>query len=175
MTTTTTQGPHFFTDAALIYAADSRCPCGAGLAYPRHVGPRGYWDCADILTGRAVPGEKEHTAKLPFTFYEVKSEQQPSASGRTTRPHPLTEREQAERAHADVTAKCAALDRTIFTLEIDTRQAKADYNRESAKRAALAVTLYGVEVGHMPYPDAELPLPRTEPYNAEGIAQGGAA
>jgi hypothetical protein len=78
------------TDAELIYAAHARCPCGAGLAYPKGIGPMGFWDCSDILTGRAAlkgePGSVKHEARLPFIFYEIKSEQQPSADGATTRP-----------------------------------------------------------------------------------------
>lgn len=78
-----------FTDDDLIYAGHSRCPCGAGLAYHEHLT---YWDCSDILTGRAAPagspGAKQHTDKLPFTFYEIKSERQPSVNGATTRPAP---------------------------------------------------------------------------------------
>lgn len=68
----------------LIYAATNRCPCGAGLAYiPGHEDRA--WDCSKILLGTADE-EVTHTAKLPFIFYEIKSEQQPSADGRTTRP-----------------------------------------------------------------------------------------
>lgn len=90
----------------LIYAAFSRCPCGAGMAYPKNgdypahanrgdAGPfnwpfGGWWDCSAILLGEAVekgqPGSVEHTAVLPFAFYEIKSENQPSAKGATTRP-----------------------------------------------------------------------------------------
>lgn len=87
----------YFKDAELIYAATARCPCGAGLAYARtdenpdlpYRGPSA-WDCSDILTKRAAlsgtPEAKQHTDLLPFTFYEIKSEGQPSASGATTRP-----------------------------------------------------------------------------------------
>ncbi len=67
----------------LIYSAYSRCPCGAGLAYAP--GGEHYWDCSAILLGVANR-EVMHTGKLPFTFYEVKSELQPSAYGATTRP-----------------------------------------------------------------------------------------
>lgn len=78
------------TDDELVYAATARCKCGAGLAYPYGIGGCGYWDCSEILKGRAVhsgkPGAVQHTARLPFTFYEVKSERQPSARGATTRP-----------------------------------------------------------------------------------------
>lgn len=76
---------------ALVYAATSRCPCGAGLAYPTDADPfTGAWDCSAILTGAAIPtGQPDavkHTALLPFIFYAIKSERQPSANGRTTRP-----------------------------------------------------------------------------------------
>lgn len=77
----------------LIYAAHSRCPCGAGLAYDPlfededsvFKGPlSGHWDCSAIMLGDADK-TKTHTARLPFAFYEVLSEQQPSANGATTR------------------------------------------------------------------------------------------
>ena len=85
----------------LVFAAYSRCPCGAGLAYdpaaeePDSVfhGPSA-WDCSAIILGTAVasgqPGAVQHTGKLPFAFYEIKSENQPSARGLTTRPAPDT-------------------------------------------------------------------------------------
>ena len=78
----------------LVYSAYSRCPCGAGLAYDPcyedkdsvFVGAfSGYWDCSEILLGTAK-NSVQHTAKLPFTFYEVLSQNQPSANGNTTRP-----------------------------------------------------------------------------------------
>jgi hypothetical protein len=86
-----------YKDSELVYAATARCPCGAGLAYPPkgvpEEGPFKYWDhwdCSDILTGRAVkkgePGAVTHTDKLHFSCWEVKSEDQPSAKGATTRP-----------------------------------------------------------------------------------------
>lgn len=92
-----------FADDKLIYAAYARCECGAGLAYPKDPTMRqlkewnndsvfnywDHWDCSDILTGRAIPkgqeGSKMHCGKLPFAFYEVKSENQPSVYGATTR------------------------------------------------------------------------------------------
>jgi hypothetical protein len=47
-------------------------------------------DCSDILTGRALMKDPEckvlHSGKMPFAFYEIKSEDQPSANGATTRP-----------------------------------------------------------------------------------------
>lgn len=78
----------------LRYSAVARCPCGAGLAYdPAFVdangvfrGPlSGHWDCSAILLGTQDKKVK-HTAQLPFTFYNVKEEGQPSARGITTRP-----------------------------------------------------------------------------------------
>jgi hypothetical protein len=78
-----------FRDDELVYAAKARCDCGAGLAYPRDMGMHGYWDCSDILTGRSMPGEKTHCGPLPFMFYEIKSEDQPSAEGATTRQQTL--------------------------------------------------------------------------------------
>lgn len=81
-----------FTDGELRYAATARCPCGAGLAYPPDAVPEdgpfrywSYWDCSAILKGTADPAV-QHTAQLPFAFYEIKCEAQPSARGATTRP-----------------------------------------------------------------------------------------
>ena len=83
-------------DNELIYAATTRCSCGAGIAYWKKAAPFGdtaYWDCSDILTGRAIAsgqeGSVQHTAQLPFMFYEIKSENQPSARGATTRPEAI--------------------------------------------------------------------------------------
>lgn len=79
-----------FTADELRFSASARCPCGAGLAYPKNIGAHGAWHCSDILLGRAVPsgqeGAKTHDSPLPFAFYEIKSEDQPSANGSTTRP-----------------------------------------------------------------------------------------
>lgn len=72
----------------LVYAATKRCPCGAGLAYdPKGESGKaihGYWDCSAILLGDAETNV-QHTGKLPFMFYEIKGENQPSANGATTR------------------------------------------------------------------------------------------
>lgn len=82
----------------LVFAASARCPCGHGLAYdPCFEDPNsvfkgslsGYWDCSAILLGTADKTLK-HTDKLPFAFYEIRSEGQPSANGATTRPKPET-------------------------------------------------------------------------------------
>jgi hypothetical protein len=74
----------------LVFSAGARCSCGAGLAYPKGIGGCGQWTCSDILLGRAKPSgdpdAKTHDGDLPFAFYEVKSENQPSAYGQTTRP-----------------------------------------------------------------------------------------
>jgi len=83
-------GTEFFDPSELRYSAYTRCHCGAGLAYPLGAGPHGAWDCADILTGNALPksdpASKTHSDSMPFSFYEIKSEEQPSAQGATTRP-----------------------------------------------------------------------------------------
>ena len=68
----------------LVYAAVHRCPCHAGLAYRRGDDA---WDCAAILLGTADDSVR-HTPLLPFVFYEIKSENQPSARGASTRPVP---------------------------------------------------------------------------------------
>ena len=75
-----------------------RCPCGAGLAYdpkgPSGVIHGGWWDCSDILLGRAIPrgepGWRMHEDRLPFVFYEIKSEQCVQARNLdlSTRPRP---------------------------------------------------------------------------------------
>lgn len=84
----------------LIYSATARCMCGAGLAYDPFsegspespfMGPDA-WDCSAILLGTAIPkgqpGAVQHDDQFPFSFYEIKSEGQPSAHGATTRPKP---------------------------------------------------------------------------------------
>lgn len=74
-----------FDPTELRYAAYDRCECGAGLAYPLTSGMHGAWHCSAILTGTAdttVP----HTGGKPFSMWEIKSEDQPSANGATTRP-----------------------------------------------------------------------------------------
>jgi hypothetical protein len=71
-----------FTDDELFYSATVRCPCGAGLAYPKGCTPFHYWDCSDILKG-IQDNSVKHTAQLPFTMYEVKGE---SERNGTTRP-----------------------------------------------------------------------------------------
>lgn len=74
-----------FTDDELVYAARTLCPCGHGLAYPKNCGTlHQHWDCSAILKGIADKTVK-HTPQLPFAMYEIKSEQQPSAGGATTR------------------------------------------------------------------------------------------
>ena len=69
----------------LIYAAYARCEsCGAGLAYDEFDDKNKSWYCSSILLGAANDGKNDHTC-LPFAFYEVKSELQPSVNGATTR------------------------------------------------------------------------------------------
>ena len=74
----------------LRFAATARCKCGAGLAYPPDdtrlsiKDGASHWDCSAVLMGQAPP-TKDHPT-FPFMFYEIKSEDQPSARGATTRP-----------------------------------------------------------------------------------------
>lgn len=70
----------------LLFSSHSRCMCGAGLAYPEGIGINGHWYCSSILLGRAKGGTS-HDSPFPFAFYEIKSENQPSAMGATTRPN----------------------------------------------------------------------------------------
>lgn len=73
-----------FAPADLVYSAGARCRCGAGLAYPKNCGGFHHWSCGDVLTGH-VRDSHEHD-EFPFNMYEIKSEQQASAHGQTTRP-----------------------------------------------------------------------------------------
>lgn len=68
----------------LRFAAYQRCACGAGMAYPTGCGTKGAWYCSAILRGIALR-EHAHSSPMPFVFYEIKSESQPSANGATTR------------------------------------------------------------------------------------------
>lgn len=74
----------------LRFAAEARCNCGAGLAYPLETSSFGSWDCSDILRGIAVPkgqpDSKTHSPAKPFTFWEIKSEYESSVGQVTTRP-----------------------------------------------------------------------------------------
>ena len=81
------RGEEFYKDEELVYAAFALCnACGAGLAYPKESPINHRWDCSNILKGVALPvPDKIHEA-YPFAFYEIKSEDQPSAYGATTRP-----------------------------------------------------------------------------------------
>lgn len=71
-----------FTDDELVYSRSTRCPCGAGLAYPKACGPMHYWDCAAILKDQARGAGVQHTDQKPFTFWDIKGER----DGETTRP-----------------------------------------------------------------------------------------
>jgi hypothetical protein len=78
----------------LIYSATARCKCGAGLCYEEgKTGINGAWTCSVcVLADRAnLPMEgwdKTAHQAFPFREYEIKSEDQPSAFGATTRPDP---------------------------------------------------------------------------------------
>lgn len=74
----------------LLFSARARCRCGSGLAYPiafefkKH---RSEWICAAVLLGEIADIPEEHGKHdaYPFSLYEIKSEDQPSAAGATTR------------------------------------------------------------------------------------------
>lgn len=77
-----------YTDEQLAYSAGARCSaCSAGLAHPLDHADAlrmSAWCCSAVLKGDADTTLKHD--RLPFAFYEVKSEFQPSAHGATTRP-----------------------------------------------------------------------------------------
>lgn len=74
------------TTADLVFAATARCKCGAGFCYPNFTrNQRGQWVCSAILLGTAAAGSEHDQAKA-FAFWDIKSDQQPSANGATTRP-----------------------------------------------------------------------------------------
>lgn len=83
-----------FSAKELVFSATARCRCGSGLAYPRksagHARVRAdgllaqsAWICAAVLLG-ATDGGPGHDA-YPFALYEIKSDEQPSAGGASTR------------------------------------------------------------------------------------------
>ncbi len=79
----------------LIFSATARCKCGAGLCYEEgKTGLGGAWTCSVcVLADRAnLPMEgwdKSAHQAFPFREYEIKSEDQPSAMGQTTRSEPV--------------------------------------------------------------------------------------
>lgn len=77
-----------FTVDELFFSREARCPCGAGLAYPKECGTGHYWDCSAILMG-THDENVTHTDKKPFSFWDVKGER----DGRTTRPSSETKAE----------------------------------------------------------------------------------
>jgi len=73
----------FFKDEDLIYSAFVCCKkCGSGMAYPKDCGPFHQWTCSNVLKGIGTDNGHEI---LPFSMYDVLSENQPSAYGATTR------------------------------------------------------------------------------------------
>lgn len=70
-----------FKDEELVFARDAKCPCGERLAYPKNTSPmQGFWDCVGLLKRTAPPkghpDAKTHTDRLPFIFWDIKSEDQ---------------------------------------------------------------------------------------------------
>lgn len=81
-----------YDEADLRFSAVARCRCGAGLAYPKDgsnpdldstMKMASDWFCSKLLTEKVPEGEHD---SFRFDKYEIKSEDQPSAQGRTTRP-----------------------------------------------------------------------------------------
>jgi hypothetical protein len=77
-----------FSADELRFVAFHRCPCGAGMAYPKNGSVRGAWHCSAVLRGTAASTAIAHSPPLLFSVYEIKSENQPSANGATTRDEP---------------------------------------------------------------------------------------
>lgn len=80
--------PSRYTERDLRYSAIAKCPCGAGLAYPiAHFNSptEGYWDCSKIWLGTADKNV-QHTDRLPWIFYDIRSEDASKNETRTTRP-----------------------------------------------------------------------------------------
>ena len=75
-------------DRDLLYAATSRCDCGAGLAHPLDTEAAmrlRAWVCSAVLKGEA-DREGDH-AHLPFALWKVREETSiNNAGGHTTRP-----------------------------------------------------------------------------------------
>lgn len=78
-----------FTDDELLYAAEARCQCGAGLAHPYAcTGLTGAWWCSELLKTTRQPAAG-HDTPLPFAGSGIVSEAQVHATGGqvvTTRP-----------------------------------------------------------------------------------------
>ena len=67
------------------WAATARCRCGAGFCYPKFTrDSHGAWFCSAILLGTAA-ADSEHDKAKPFAFWSIKSDEQPSANGASTR------------------------------------------------------------------------------------------
>ena len=79
-----------FEPEELLFSATARCSCRAGMAYPKKINSStSSWFCSAVLLGEAKhPKDGGLTSHLeyPFAFYSIKSEDQPSAQGATTRP-----------------------------------------------------------------------------------------
>lgn len=82
-----------YSEEELLYSATSKCHCGAGLAYPKDSSQpdersvfksASDWWCSTLLKGIPWDGKKHDV--FSFAIYEIKSEDQPSANGQTTRP-----------------------------------------------------------------------------------------
>jgi hypothetical protein len=73
-----------YNDEDLFYSRVALCPCGHGLAYIKECGSQRFWDCSAIFKGIADL-TIEHSAQLPFAFYDIKGEQDYNGKVSTTR------------------------------------------------------------------------------------------
>ena len=72
----------------LVFSANERCECGAGLAYLRGASVP-VWDCSAILLGDALLSDGERGTvdhRIPCAYFEIQSERSRAADGATTRP-----------------------------------------------------------------------------------------
>jgi hypothetical protein len=73
-------------DTDLLYSAEARCPCGAGLAYPldhKEALATGAWQCSAALKGVA---EGKHVS-YPFALWKIREETSiNNYGGASTRP-----------------------------------------------------------------------------------------
>ena len=81
------RGEQPFTEDELRFSLYQRCDCGYGLAYPKACGAWHHWDCAGILMDKADE-TYQHTAKLPFALYDIKSERDGETTRGTVVPNP---------------------------------------------------------------------------------------
>jgi hypothetical protein len=136
----------------ILYSAGSRCRCGAGLAYFEGTHADA-WECSKTLLGGFAPSPAHD--EFPFSMYEIKSEGQPSANGRTTRPSGIPKTREQSRISTLGEARVKMLDRneTLFVYHAPKGDQAQRYERIRAAAKEFANTLV-----HNCPPSAELTL-----------------